>query len=91
MKKSEFSFKTFNKAGNIVEIDVLSIIDSQNENVYIIYTDHTRDSNNNYNVYISKLVKSDDEYILEEIDSDIYDVLIPELSNEYNKLNNIII
>lgn len=87
--ENKITFNVTNDNGELVEIHVLSMIDSQEGDIYVIYTDYTIDQNNYYNVYISKLEKIDNEVILTKIEGEVYQNLISNLEEVFKKLNNI--
>lgn len=65
----EMNFTIVNNDGIEVECDVLSIINDEEDKTYLLYTDYILNDNNEYNVYVSQLIKDEDNFILEEIDN----------------------
>ena len=65
----EMSFTIVNNDGIEVKCDVLSIINDEEDKTYLLYTDYILNDNNEYNVYVSQLIKDEDNFILEEIDN----------------------
>lgn len=63
----EYTFSITNDDGIEVLCDTLGIIEQ--EEPIIIYTDYTLDNDNKFNLYVSKVVKKDDNFILEKIDN----------------------
>lgn len=63
----EYTFTITNDDGIEVLCDTLAIIEQ--EEPIIIYTDYTLDKDNKFNLYVSKVVKKDDNFILEKIDN----------------------
>lgn len=88
--ENKITFNVNNDDGKLVEIHVLSLIDSKEGDIYVIYTDYTTDENNFYNVYISKLESINNEIILTKIESEVYQSLLSNLEKAFNELNNII-
>ena len=93
MSENDFSFEIINDDGMQVKCDTLLLITPEigeniDEDTYIIYTDYTMDDKNNFNVFISKLVKSGDDFKLEKAaDYEKYTRLVEAMKNEYAKLN----
>lgn len=76
----EMSFTIpFGNSGE-VKCDVLSVVNDDENNTYLIYTDYTL-NNNEYNVYVSQVIYEGEEYRLEKIDFN----LIPELQKVYEE------
>ena len=67
-------FEITDELGNKKILNALALIDDPNEdNHYIIYTDNTLDENNEQNIFVSLVVRDDDDnFSLEEI-TDIED------------------
>ena len=68
MLDKEYSFTITNDNGIEVVCDTLALVEQAGEPI-IIYTDYTLDDNNKFNLYISKVVEKDNNYILEKIDN----------------------
>lgn len=68
MIDKEYSFTITNDNGIEVVCDTLALVEQAGEPI-IIYTDYTLDDNNKFNLYISKVVEKDNNYILEKIDN----------------------
>lgn len=63
----EYTFSITNNDGIEVLCDTLGIIEQ--EDPIIIYTDYTLDKDNKFNLYVSKVVNKDDNFVLEKIDN----------------------
>ena len=68
MLDKEYSFTITNDNGIEVVCDTLALVEQAGEPI-IIYTDYTLDDDNKFNLYISKVVEKDNNYILEKIDN----------------------
>lgn len=68
MLDKEYSFTITNDNGIEVVCDTLAIVEQAGEPI-IIYTDYTLDENNKFNLYVSKVVEKDNNYMLEKIDN----------------------
>jgi len=79
----DMSFTTINKAGLEVKCDVLAIINDDEDKTYLIYTDYTFNQNNEYNVYVSQMIKNSDSFTLEEIEN--WD-LLPDIQEVYEDI-----
>lgn len=78
----EMSFTIpFGNSGE-VKCDVLSVVNDDQNNTYLIYTDYTLNDNNEYNVYVSQVINEGEEYRLEEI---VDFNLIPDLQKVYEE------
>ena len=81
----EMSFTVTNKEGMEVKCDVLSIINDDESNTYLLYTDYTLNDNNEYNVYASQMHNDENGFKLDEIEN--LD-LIPGLQEVYMDVKN---
>lgn len=81
----EMSFTVTNKEGMEVKCDVLSIINDDENNTYLLYTDYTLNDNNEYNVYASQMHNDENGFKLDEIEN--LD-LIPGLQEVYMDVKN---
>ena len=79
----DMSFTTINKARLEVKCDVLAIINDDEDKTYLIYTDYTFNQNNEYNVYVSQMIKNSDGFTLEEIEN--WD-LLPDIQEVYEDI-----
>ena len=79
----EYTFKIINDMGLEVMCDTLAVVATEDENPIIIYTDYTVDKDGKFNLFVSKLIGSTDNYTLEKIDN--YQNR-PEVSNAINKI-----
>lgn len=79
----DYSFTTFDEKGNEVICDTLALIEYEDIPV-IIYTDYTVDADNKFNLYVSKVVENDGEFILEQFTN--YED-IPEIKNALERLS----
>ena len=77
----EMNFTITNENGLEVKCDVLSIINDEENKTYILYTDYTLNNDNEYNVYVSQMIRNNDDFILEEVDN--FD-LIPGFQQVYD-------
>lgn len=68
MLDKEYSFTITNDNGIEVVCDTLALVEQAGEPI-IIYTDYTLDDDNKFNLYISKVVEKENNYILEKIDN----------------------
>lgn len=59
---------------------ILTFSDDSNDRNYIVYTDGTKDSNDELEVYASRFTKNGDNYILEAIENDF----------EWNLIDNVL-
>jgi len=74
MKKEDFILDLINDDGTATEYDILSITaDVETDNTYVVYTDYTLLDNDDFKLYVSKLVEDDGNYSLEDVDKDEYD------------------
>lgn len=86
--EEEMSFTIKNDQGMDVECDVLSIINDDNNNIYLIYTDYTLNENEEFNIYVSQMVNEGEEFKLTEVENkdlipgfqEIYDDIRKELN-----------
>ena len=78
----EYSFTTTDESGKEVICDTLAVIEKDGYPV-IVYTDYTLDKDNNFNMFISKVVGEEGSYTLEPIDN--YDD-IPEIRKVLDEL-----
>lgn len=67
---SEYLFTVQDENGNDVTCDALSILEREDKEPVIIYTDYSLNEEEKYNVYASKLIVQDDNISLEELDAD---------------------
>lgn len=81
----EYSFTTINENGMEVICDTLAVINQENDNPIIIYTDYTLDKDKKFNLYVSKVIKNNDNFQLETIDD--YQI-IPEINQALQKIWN---
>lgn len=65
----EMNFTITNNEGVEVKCDVLSVMEDDENKTYLIYTDYTFNDNNEYNVYVSQMIRDGKEFRLEEIDN----------------------
>lgn len=64
------TFKVIQNNEEIICNIVLTFRDDNNGISYIVYTDGTKDENNNLEVYASRYKLENDNYILEDIEND---------------------
>lgn len=62
----ENAFTIFNEQGIEVTCDVIAIIEQEDQNPLIVYTDYSLDENDEFNVFVSELEESGDSYNLIE-------------------------
>ena len=79
----DISFTVINDSGLEVKCDVLASISDDENKTYIIYTDYTFNQNNEYNVYVSQMIREGDGFTLERIEN--YE-LIPGLQKMYEDI-----
>lgn len=62
-------FEIEDSLGNKKVLNAVSFVDDLNNNkTYMIYTDNTFDENNILNLFVSEVIKDNDEFCLEEIE-----------------------
>jgi len=79
----DYSFNVVNHLGIEVTCDTLAVLNLENSEPIIIFTDYTLDKDNKFNVYVSKIIKNDEGFKLETIDD--YKA-IPEVNQELRKI-----
>ena len=72
--------------GKEIECEILFTFSEKNTN-YIVYTDGTKDENDELEIYASRYILNNDQYFLEEIENDYEWDLIDKMIDE--KLNKI--
>ena len=78
----DFSFTTYDEIGNEVRCDALAVLNTEDSPV-VVYTDYTKDNEDKYNLYASKITKGEYGMELERID----DVnILPEIRNTMEKI-----
>ena len=65
----DMSFTITNDNGVEVKCDVLSVINDDENKIYILYTDYTLNENSEYNVYVSQMISDGDDFKIEDIDN----------------------
>lgn len=82
----------FNVINNGKEINcdvMLTFRDDNNDINYVVYTDGTKDSNNNLEVYASRYVIKDNKFILNDIEHDYeWDLIDNMLESKYKEFDN---
>lgn len=81
----DYSFTVMDENGLETICDTLSVVNIEGENPLIIYTDYSLDKDNKFNLYVSKMIKENDNFKLEKIDD--YSI-IPEIQKEIEKISN---
>ena len=57
--------------GNIINCNIIMTFRDDNNDInYIVYTDGTKDENGDLEIYASRYIIKDNEYILSEIEND---------------------
>lgn len=66
----DYSFEIEDAYGNKIIMNAISFIeDQENAKTYMIYTDNTTDEDNILNLYVSEVIRTeDDEFSLEEVE-----------------------
>ena len=66
----DYSFEIEDAYGNKIIMNAISFIEEQeNAKTYMIYTDNTTDEDNILNLYVSEVIRTeDDEFSLEEVE-----------------------
>lgn len=83
MLNNDFSFQIVNNLGLEVICDTLAVLTVDDSDVAIIYTDYTLDEKDRFNLYVSKIQKSGEEYQLTEFEDYQY---IPEINAELRRI-----
>lgn len=78
----EMSFVTTNDKGLEVKCDVLSVINDDEDNTYLLYTDYTLNDQDEYNVYVSQMIEKGDKTY--ELESVVNTDIIPGLQEVYD-------
>lgn len=81
----DYSFTAMDENGIETICDTLSVVNIEGESTLIIYTDYSLDKDNKFNLYVSKVIKENDNFKLEKIDD--YSI-IPEIQKEIEKISN---
>lgn len=81
----DYSFTVMDENGNETICDTLSVVSIEGENPLMIYTDYSLDQEGKFNLYVSKIIKDNDDLKLEKIDD--YSI-IPEIQKEIEKISN---
>lgn len=80
----DYSFTVMDENGNETICDTLSVVSIEGENPLMIYTDYSLDQEGKFNLYVSKIIKDNDDLKLEKIDD--YSI-IPEIQKEIEKIS----
>lgn len=78
----QYSF-TMEKDGVTYKCDTLGIVERENNDTVLIYTDYTLDLNMNFNYYAASIQNDENGYHLVPIP---HPELIPEVNEELNKI-----
>lgn len=81
----DYSFTVMDENGLETICDTLSVVNIEGESPLIIYTDYSLDKDNKFNLYVSKVIKENDNFKLEKIDD--YSI-ISEIQKEIEKISN---
>lgn len=89
----DISFTVTNDNGIEIKCDVLAIVNDEENKTYLIYTDYTFNQNNEYNVYVSQVIRDSDGFTLERIENyemipeiqKMYEDILKQLSSENNR------
>jgi uncharacterized protein YrzB (UPF0473 family) len=83
--EKDYSFTVMDENGIETICDTLSVINIEGENPLMVYTDYSLDQDGKFNLYVSKIIKDNDDLKLEKIDD--YSI-IPEIQKEIERINN---
>lgn len=68
---SEYLFSVYNEDGSETKCDAIAVLNDEDLGNIIIYTDYTKNEENKYNVYASKLtIEEDNSTKLEELNEE---------------------
>lgn len=68
---------------------VLTFRDENNDINYIVYTDGTKDKNNELEVYASRYIMDNNNFVLKEIENDYeWDLIDNMLESKYKEIDN---
>lgn len=83
------NFKIIQEGKEIVCNIVLTFRDENNDINYIVYTDGTKDENDELEIYASRYNLVENSYILEEIENDYeWDLIDNMLESKYKEIGN---
>ena len=78
----DISFTIVNDSGLEVKCDALAVVNDDNNNTYLIYTDYTFNNDDEYKVYVSQMIK-EEGFTLKKVEN--YG-LIPGLQEAYDDI-----
>lgn len=82
------NFKVIENGKEIICDIILTFRDDNNDINYIVYTDGTKDENRELEIYASRYIVSNGNYILEEIKNDYeWDLIDNMLEAKYKELD----
>lgn len=93
MSDERITFKVKDEKGNDVECEVLFTFESDETNKnYMVYTDYTKDEDNNTRVYASIYDPKDEEPILQPIETEkewkIIETILDQIQEEVTNSSN---
>ena len=81
------NFKIIENGKEIICDIVLTFRDDNNDINYIVYTDGTKDENHELELYASRYILKDNNYILKEIENDYeWDLIDNMLESKYKEI-----
>lgn len=83
------NFKIFDNGKEIDCEILLTFRDENNDINYIVYTDGTKDNNNELEIYASRYILENDNLVLKEIENDYeWDLIDNMLESKYKEVDN---